>query len=603
MPKRSEDSYIVHDIIPLLSKLGYPGTGDHERVKIKEVPIYRPSGGIAGKMDIVYYQDGEPVLLVEAKRAGRSIKQAQEEAENYLRNFPIKNKKYAPKEQRPCYFAITVGREIQFYRHRFDVSNGLLEQISESISILTFDELLDKYGLTPGYRPKKLDTESFGKEFWPDLVSFYKTSEDSKITQEVIKRVSKHILNYLENKHTYDTHSPFVEHISTLSNQEHIKDLHRRFDLAGSLNTEIAEEFRNFILRSFQGNEFNQYLTEKCIILFMLNLIGEIKSHWKVLDFECGSGGFISAAAKKGVPIENMLGIDIDELPFIIAKTYLALYFRKTGKEIAQIPIRNDNGLLYLRNEWDLVIGNPAGSGDYKKDDIENVLKNLERDLDQNGKDDKFSEYNFSIQQAVRSCKVGGKICLILPDPFFSGSRNKFLRKYIAKHCKVLAIVSLPSGVFKKGTSTKSMGSGSQKGTQKMSILYAEKTSPVIDGEGIEVDDAVLSYPVFLANISPPESTTGNICEWLEPRLNMVLEEWRKWQAEKHLSALDETLLKDAYESQKNTQGRRKSSKKDDKQMRLLSEEPSPVKRPKKVKSKVIISKALGGLFKENKKK
>ena len=43
-------------------------------------------------MDIVYYQDGEPVLLVEAKRAGRSIEQATEEAENYLRNFPIKNK-------------------------------------------------------------------------------------------------------------------------------------------------------------------------------------------------------------------------------------------------------------------------------------------------------------------------------------------------------------------------------------------------------------------------------------------------------------------------------------------------------------------------------
>ena len=48
MPERSEDSYVFHNIIPLLSKLGYPGIGDDERVKIKEVPIYRPSGGIAG---------------------------------------------------------------------------------------------------------------------------------------------------------------------------------------------------------------------------------------------------------------------------------------------------------------------------------------------------------------------------------------------------------------------------------------------------------------------------------------------------------------------------------------------------------------------------
>jgi hypothetical protein len=49
-----------------------------------------------------------------------------------------------------------------------------------------------------------------------------------------------------------------------------------------------------------------------------------------------------------------------------------------------------------------MVIGNPAGSAKYEKDDVEEVLENLEKDLDCNGRDDKFSEYNFSIQQAVR---------------------------------------------------------------------------------------------------------------------------------------------------------------------------------------------------------
>ena len=601
MSERSEASYIVHDVLPLFARYGYPSAGDREHVKVNDVPVYRPSGGRSGStMDIIYYYNGEPLLLVEAKREKRSHEKALEEAENYLRNFPIKDKKYAPSGRQPRYIATTVGREIKFYHHRFDVSpDGLLRQISEPINILTFDELLEQYGLVKGYKPKTLEPESFRKDFFNELVAFYNTSAVGRTTPNVIKNVSRHILNYLENKHTYDTRSPFIEHISNLSNQEHIKDLHKRFDLAGSLCPEIAEEFRNCILPSFQGNEFNQYLTEKCIILFMLNLIGEIKSLWKVLDFECGSGGFISAAAKKGVPIENMLGIDIDELPFIIAKTYLAMHFRKTGKEIDQIPIRKTNGLLYLRNDWDLVVGNPAGSSPYKLEDKEDVLKNLERDLDKNGKDDIFSEYNFSIQQAVRSCRVGGKICLILPDPFFSGSRNEFLRRYVVKHCKILAIISLPRGVFKKGTSRKSRKSGSQKGAQKLSILYAEKTSPVIDGEGIEVDDAALNYPVFLANISLPKSTAGSVCDWLEPRLNMVLEEWKKWQSEKHLSELEDSLLKDAYESQKNTQGKRKSSKKDDKQMRLLSEEPLPTKEPKKVKSKVIISKAFEKFFKK----
>ena len=148
------------------------------------------------------------------------------------------------------------------------------------------------------------------------------------------------------------------------------------------------------------------------------------------------------------------------------------------------------------------------------------------------------------------------------PRRFFSNSQDEVLRKYVAKHCKILAIISLPRGVFKKGTSTRTVNSGSQTTSQKMSILYAEKIRDVADGEGIEIDNTKLGYSVFLANISKPESTAGSVCEWLEPRLNMVLEEWKKWQSEKHLSELDDSLLKDAYESQRNTQGKRKSSKK-----------------------------------------
>ena len=263
----------------------------------------------------------------------------------------------------------------------------------------------------------------------------------------------------------------------------------------------------------------------------MLNLLGEIKQDWKVLDFECGSGGFLAGIVGKGVPVENIMGVDIDELPYLIAKTYLALYFKKTGVSIKDIPIRQSNGLFFLGNEWDLVIGNPAGSAKYEKDDIEKVLENLERDLDCNGKDDKLTEYNFSIQQAVRLCKVGGKICLILPEGFFSNSQDEILRKYLGRHCKVLSIISLPRGVFRKGTSTRSINTGSQTSSQKMSILLAEKERGVVDGEGVEIGNIDLDYPVFLANLSEPESTAVKIIDWLEPRLNMVLEEWRVWQA------------------------------------------------------------------------
>lgn len=162
----------------------------------------------------------------------------------------------------------------------------------------------------------------------------------------------------------------------------------------------------------------------------------------------------------------------------------------------------------------------------------------LERDLNQDGKDDIFSEYNFSIQQAVRSCKIGGKICLVLPEGFFSNLQDEFLRKYLAKHCKILAIVSLPRGVFKKGKSAKSESKGSASATMKMSILHAEKIKPVIDREDIGTDFKKLQYPIFMANISSPESTEGFICDWLKLRLDMVLEEWKSWQKNGNLIKL-----------------------------------------------------------------
>src|SRR3989338_3984164 len=130
MPKRSEVSFIVNNIIPLFAKLGYPSAGDNERIKVKEVPIYRPSGGRSGSTpDIVYCHNGEPLLLVEAKAAGKPLEGAREQAENYLRNFPVKDKIYAPSGRPPRYFAITIGREILFYHHRFETTeDGFLKQ-------------------------------------------------------------------------------------------------------------------------------------------------------------------------------------------------------------------------------------------------------------------------------------------------------------------------------------------------------------------------------------------------------------------------------------------------------------------------------------------
>src|SRR3990172_13057084 len=107
MPKeQSENSYIANEILPLLaSGFGYP-FNNSEQVKINDVPIFRASGGRSGAtIDIVYYWNGEPVLLIEAKREHRSHEAALNQALDYLRNFPVNHKEFAPSGIQPKFLA------------------------------------------------------------------------------------------------------------------------------------------------------------------------------------------------------------------------------------------------------------------------------------------------------------------------------------------------------------------------------------------------------------------------------------------------------------------------------------------------------------------
>lgn len=590
--QQSENSYIANEILPLLaSGFGYP-IHDSTRVKINDVPIFRASGGRAGSMDIVYYHNGEPVLLVEAKREHKSHDAALEEVLVYLRNFPVNHKEFAPSGMPPKFLATTVGRDIKFYKWVIDYSKPIPDFSTEEVSVLPFNKLLEYYGLSEQYEARVLDAKGFKADFFDELVAIFKTdTKEQKITAEIIKKVSLQILNFLAYNEKFAGQPPYID--LTIQGQKAVRDLFDRFNIIDSLGIDTAREFRRAVLRSFQGGGFNQYLTEQCVIAFMTDLVGSFSPETRVLDFECGSGGFLAAAVECGVGLENIRGVDIEELPYVVAKTYLALYFKKTGEWIDALPVKKENGLLDQGSDWDVVIGNPAGGSKYEHGDLTKIGKHLDRDLDRNGRlDDNLSEYNLSIQQAITSAKIGGKICLILPEGFLSNSHDEILRKFVAKNCKVLAVVSLPRGVFKKGTSTRRQRGGAQTASMKMSIFCAEKLREVDKEDPIGNDDfSALDYPVFLATVNDPESTSGAVCDWLEPQLGVILSQWQEWSTKGELKEILRVELP-------NLKAEKKSH-----QLQLLETKnkiDKPIKpKPPVHKSKTKISDDLEDIFKQ----
>jgi len=588
--QKQEIEYVIQDVLPIFSsQLGYPLPEDEKNTRIQSIPV-RVGSGIK-KPDVIYYHDGVPVFLIEAKRSG-NLEDAVNQALSYIRNYPVNE--YSRDGIKPRFFAVTVGKNYFFFAHRFEIEKNNFKDWAEKLTEpILFNNLLVEYGLESVKKKEIITPQIFVNDVLKELGPIYNLSiDESKITPETVKFISFQILAFLQYGQDFTSHRPYVDLDLRKDLQSYIRTLFNKYDWQESIKidgSELARVFRSYITRSFQG-QINQYLTEQCVIAFMINLVGDLTPETKVLDFECGSGGFLAAVINKGVELENIRGVDIDELPYIVAKTYLALYFKRTGvEEIEALPIKKDNGLFYQGNDWDLVIGNPAGGNKYEHGEDEKILE--EGLLNLTGKEHVFSEYELSIQQAVRSAKKESKICLILPEGFFSNSQDEFLRKYVAKHCKVLAIISLPRGVFKKGTSTKQQQRGAQTSSQKMSILYVEKVKNIEKDEPIgDIDFNELEYLVFLASVNEPESKSGEIERWLEPELNVVLEQWQEWQQSHKLKEIPQVTIKQV-----------KEVKPKDYNLKLFEEEVKPKEQPITIetKSKTKISEFLESLFKK----
>ena len=540
--QRSEISYLVQNILPLFtSQLGFPQPEDEQNTRINQIPVRIASS--VKKPDIVYYWESIPVFLIEAKKYGKSERDAIDQALSYIRNYPVN---YSKDGIRPRFFAVTIGKQISFYAHRFEIKKNNFKDWAEKLeSPVFFTELLQEYGLKKIVKKIIFKPEIFRKEILNELGPIYKFEE--KITPDVVKNIASQILSFLQYGKDFTSHRPYLDLEKYKDKQAQTRLVYEKFDWINSIGPEIAKEFRSYILRSFQGTNLNQYLTEQCVIDFMFSLIGNLDKETKVLDFECGSGGFLAASIYRGAELKNIRGVDIDELPYAIAKTYMALFFKKIGNdEIESLPVFKGNGLFYQGREWDLIIGNPAGGNKYEHGDLNKIGENIDIDFDRNGiLEDNLSEYNLSVQQAINSAKVNEKICLVLPEGFFSNSRNEILRNFVTKYCRILAIIGLPRGVFKKGTSTKQQQKGAQTSSQKMSILYAIKIKPIDDIDYInDKDFSNLDYPIFLASISEPNSKTGPICDWLAPGLGIVQHQWQEWHNSNNLNKIPIVKMK-----------------------------------------------------------
>ncbi len=215
--------------------------------------------------------------------------------------------------------------------------------------------------------------------------------------------------------------------------------------------------------------QLGRYLTPMKVIRLMVDAV-DPQPNETVLDFACGTGGFLLQTARRLTErhaaspqaiAANLHGYDYDSTCVRLAQASLALGL---GIEFSHLPqVRQWNSLQPpLADAFDIVISNPP-AGEIPKGmlpenwELPMALPNL-------------YEAVFLVR-AVQLTRAGGRIGLILPEGLLAGARFRRLREWLVEQAHVRKVISLPRRLFPFTPS-------------KMSAILMEKRSDSSRGRG-----------------------------------------------------------------------------------------------------------------------
>ena len=251
--------------------------------------------------------------------------------------------------------------------------------------------------------------------------------------------------------------------------------------------------FEKFLGKVFR-DEYGQYFTPRPVVKFMVEFLDPDEDDL-IIDPACGSGGFllyslmhvIEKVQKKynedhdsinriswDFAHKQIFGIEINDRIARIAMMDMIIH------EDGHSNIECNNALFSFdkfdkvrdicSNKYSKVFTNPP-FGAVVKD--KNILNNFELGK---GRKSQKTEILF-IERCLELLRDGGRLGIVIPDSILTNSTLQYVRDYILKKSKVLAIVSLPQHAFAPS------GAG-----VKASLLFLEKK---------KIKDS--NYTVFMA--------------------------------------------------------------------------------------------------------
>jgi type I restriction enzyme M protein len=257
--------------------------------------------------------------------------------------------------------------------------------------------------------------------------------------------------------------------------------------------------FEKFLTKIFRG-EYGQYFTRREIVEFMVDMLDPGKDDL-LIDPACGSGGFllytIDKVRKKAerdyagdkrtieeiyfhFPRDSVFGIEINDRIARIAMMDMVIH------DDGHTNIENNDALRETKNfhpkrdiklgKYTLLLTNPP-FGAIVKD--EEILKKYELGSRVKKRKSQRTEILF-IERCLEFLRPQGRMGIVLPDGVLTNSSLQYVRDFIERKAKILAVISLPQTAFVPA------GAG-----VKASLVFLQKKR--FDDENIG------NYPIFMA--------------------------------------------------------------------------------------------------------
>lgn len=296
----------------------------------------------------------------------------------------------------------------------------------------------------------------------------------------------------------------------------------QEFCITESERDVIGDAFEVFVSKALK-DEDGQFFTPRNVIKMIVDIINPDEKTM-IIDPACGTGGFLIESLRHvwGKVEENAKKLGWSDKRVEEEKQYVATtYFRGIDKDsfVAKVTkaymavVGDGRGGVFCENslenvkEWsnkcqdkidlgkfDIVLTNPPfgskipirdekilkqfGFGHKWKFDKKSKQWEQQSELNNKGKKGGVEPQILFIERCLQLLKIGGKMGIVLPDGIYGNDKLGYIREYLKKHTKILAVIDVPSETFQPNTSTKT------------TILVAEKIK-----EGEKIDD----HYIFMA--------------------------------------------------------------------------------------------------------